>query len=307
MGEKFQEPSKWVATEGRWDFDEDAATYLGPLPENSSLPHGVALCDIRLRSGSIKAKVRFPEEIEKATASILFGYDPESREYYCAGIGAYGLAYDLTEYRPNRGWRGLAGAGSFKNIEAGRDYQIELRVSGTRIRLYVDEIKVVEHNLARPLQGDQIGLYAWGSGTIEYRSTVANPTSPRLFVVMQYGEPYDGLYTDVLKPIAEEKGLHAYRADDVYKPGIILQDIIRGIVESEIVIAEITPPNPNVFYELGYAHALDKTTILLAERGRELPFDVQGYRCIFYDNTIRGKGDVEKHLLKHLDNIIQEE
>ena len=62
--------------------------------------------------------------------------------------------------------------------------------------------------------------------------------------------------------------------------------------------------NANVFYELGYAHALGKQTILLAERGRELPFDVSGYRCIFYDNTIGGKAVVQDSLTRHLTNIL---
>ncbi len=122
---------------------------------------------------------------------------------------------------------------------------------------------------------------------------------------MQFGEPYDSLYAEVIKPVSSEMGLEAYRADDVYKPGIILQDIIKGIVESEVIIAEITPQSPNVFYELGYAHALEKNTILLAEREHRLPFDVQSYRCIFYDNTIRGKREVEEYLRKHLSNIVE--
>jgi hypothetical protein len=98
-------------------------------------------------------------------------------------------------------------------------------------------------------------------------------------------------------------GFAPYRADDVYHPGLVLEDIIEGLVESEAIVAEITPPNPNVFYELGYAHALRKPTILLAERGRELPFDIRGYRCIFYDNTIGGKKEVETSLRKHLASI----
>ena len=44
-------------------------------------------------------------------------------------------------------------------------------------------------------------------------------------------------------------------------------------------------------------------TIFLAGRGRELPFDVRGYRCIFYDNTIGGKKEVEDNLMRHLDYI----
>ena len=85
---------------------------------------------------------------------------------------------------------------------------------------------------------------------------------------------------------------------------MILQDIITSIVESEIIIADITSANPNVFYELGYAHAINKTTILLAKRESPLPFDVKNYRVIFYDNTIRGKDNVENQLRKHLSNIL---
>src|ERR1700694_2903882 len=77
--------------------------------------------------------------------------------------------------------------------------------------------------------------------------------------------------------------------------------IRRGIVDSDVIVAEITPVNANVFYELGYAHALEKPTILLANRNTEkLPFDISGYRVIFYDDSIRGKRDIEATLRKHL-------
>jgi hypothetical protein len=201
----------------------------------------------------------------------------------------------------------LGGAVSRQNVEADRGYQIEVRVNGTRVRLFVDKIKVVEHDLPRPLRGDQTGLFAWDSGSIEYRSTAVNPTRPKLFVIMDFGEPYDALYSDVIKPVADRMGLKAYRADDVSKPGIVMQDVVQGIVESEFIVAELTSLNPNVFYELGYAHALDKLTILQAENGTELPFDIQSYRCIYYDDSIRGKKDVEEKLLKHLESILQDE
>jgi nucleoside 2-deoxyribosyltransferase len=88
---------------------------------------------------------------------------------------------------------------------------------------------------------------------------------------------------------------------------MILHDIAQGIVDAQIVIAEITPANQNVFYELGYAHALAKPTILLAERGKQpLPFDISGYRVLFYDNTIAGKKQVEDGLKKHLQAILRD-
>ena len=59
----------------------------------------------------------------------------------------------------------------------------------------------------------------------------------------------------------------------------------------------LRPTTPNVFYEVGYAHGIKKATILLSDRTREkLPFDVSGFRTLFYDNTIGGKSDVEARL-----------
>lgn len=75
-------------------------------------------------------------------------------------------------------------------------------------------------------------------------------------------------------------------------------------INTSIVIADITPNNPNVFYEVGYAHGIGKNTILLSDRKREqLPFDVSGFRTLFYENTIAGKGEVEARLRKHLEVI----
>jgi nucleoside 2-deoxyribosyltransferase len=60
-----------------------------------------------------------------------------------------------------------------------------------------------------------------------------------------------------------------------------------------------------VFYEVGYAHGIGKPTILLSDRKRDekLPFDIAGFRTLFYDNTISGKGVVEERLKKHLDGL----
>jgi len=306
MEGKKQTPENWVAITGGWKFEDNAVIYLGPLDTNNPFPHGIALCNIRFRNGIIKSKIRFPEELRDSTGEIVFGYNAESREYLAGGLGSFSYFSDIMEYRPNSGWKALGAAGSNQNIVIGREYEVEMRMHGQKVRLFVDGIKVVEHQIPRPLSGDQVGYYAWGPGPVEFRSMIVDAARPKVFVVMQFGDPYDGLYTDVIKPVADEMGLYAFRGDDVYKPGIILQDIIRDIVEAEIIIAEITPRNANVFYELGFAHALGKTTILLAERGNELPFDIRSYRCIFYDNTIKGKKSVEEHLRKHLLNIVQE-
>ena len=297
--------TEWAPISGIWKLDGSTATYLGPDPSDpssSQFGYGVALSPTRLRGGSITTMV-FLEETEESAGRIVFGYNSATGNYLSAGIAGYGFAYLLDEFLPNRGWRAVRREGSKLNLHPQTPYELEVRLQGQRVSLTVNNVKVIEQNLPYPPSGDQIGLFAWGPGGVRFENTAAKGAKPQAFVVMQFGEPFDSLYSEVIKPVAENMDFDAYRADDVYKPGIILQDIIRGILEAEVVVAEITSMNANVFYELGYAHALGKPTILLAERNHELPFDIKSYRCIFYDNTIRGKTDVETSLRKHLSNI----
>jgi hypothetical protein len=122
---------------------------------------------------------------------------------------------------------------------------------------------------------------------------------------MQFTSPYNELYSEVIKPICNEFGIESIRADETYGPGLILADVIRQIDEAKFIIAEITPANPNVYYEVGYAHAHNKPTILIADRTIEkLPFDVSPFRTLFYENTIDGKKHIENGLRKHIKAIL---
>ena len=169
--------------------------------------------------------------------------------------------------------------------------------------LTVDDVLVINRTLPFHPIGTQTGLLASGDGVVEFRDFLVDGTRPKAFIVMKFEDTYDNLYREVIRPVCEKSGFQVQRADDVFRPGIILQDIINGLLDSDVVIAEISPSNANVFYELGYAHALDKPTVLLARRGGDLPFDISGYRVIFYDDTIGGKPEVEATLDKHLSNI----
>jgi len=122
---------------------------------------------------------------------------------------------------------------------------------------------------------------------------------------MQFTEEFDELYDEVIKPVCTEFGFHAIRADDIFTQNPIMQDIEDSIQESAIVIADITPDNPNVYYEVGYSHGVKKPTILLCDTNRErLPFDLSGIRTIFYKNKIAGKSKIEDSLKKHLTSIV---
>ncbi|GJE65792.1 hypothetical protein LNAOJCKE_3005 [Methylorubrum aminovorans] len=75
------------------------------------------------------------------------------------------------------------------------------------------------------------------------------------------------------------------RADDDVRPGMIGDRIIHDIINSDLVIADLTGLNPNVFYELGIRHAVGRPTIHIAKIGTVLPFDNSGHDTLFVDVT----------------------
>lgn len=292
--------TKFVQIAGRWRFEGTTAIYLGPDERNQ--PYGVSLAPTRFRSGSISALATIKDP--KVAARLVVGFNAGTGAYYSVGIGGYEYAYVIDEFTPGRGWRAVRATGASSQIRTEKPQVLEVTVSGQRVSLSVDGVRVLEDTVPFPLQGDQVGLFAWGEQEVTFKDFTIRGDKPRVFVVMQFGEPYDFLYRDVILPVTRKLEFEAFRADDVFRPGIILQDIIRGIVECDVVIADITPVNANVFYELGYAHAMQKPTILLANRSVEkLPFDISGYRVVYYSDTIRGKGDITSALEKHLESI----
>ena len=237
---------------------------------------------------------------------LLIGYNTLTGGYYSVGLGGYHRAYLIDEHVPGRGWQAVKHEGRARQLDGSTAYRVTADIRGQRLRLTVDRIEVIDQRLPHPLEGHQAGLFAWGPGPVTFQNVDWSMNRPRAFVVMQFTEPFDSLYAEVIGPVCEGLQLDAYRADEVFRPGLILQDVISGLVESDVIIAEISPTNANVFYELGYAHARNTPTVLLARRGGELPFDVSGHRVIFYDDSIAGKSEVEDSLKRHLSSILGE-
>lgn len=296
----------WVPVAGRWEFAGNTARFLGPLRAEDP-PAGIALSGIRLRDGKVSAKVKFAGSAPgPGTAGVILGYHGQDSGYVVVGLGAHDAAYGISEYDPTLGWRLLVGRGSVQNLSVGQWYSIEVIQRGQEITMSDSDVTVFRHVLTRPLVGNQLGVFGWGKGPVEFSEVVGVETRPRLFVAMQFSEPFDTLYQRVIQPKATAAGFEVVRIDEVMRPGIIFEDIKREISQSKAVIAEISAPNNNVFYELGYAHALNKPTILLAQRGKELPFDIRSYRVVFYDDTIGGKVQLEETLDKHLHAVLHD-
>lgn len=301
---EYRKLTTWIPVVGRWEFTDNLATYVGPQGDGE--PYGICISDSRLTEGYIQAGITLKRVSDQNCGRLLIGYRSPSEWYVTAGLSGYGYAYVLADFVREYGWRALLGVGVGSNLRADTQYEVSVTTTGQRLTLSVADVRVFERVLEAPIPDGQVGLFAWGKERVEFSNVVVREVPGRVFVVMQFSKPYEQLYVDVIQPVAESFGLKAYHVADVYGPGVILQDIAEGLIDAKVVIAEITPVNANVFYELGFAHALGKPTILLAERGLDLPFDVRPYRCLFYDNTIGGKKAVEDGLRKYLGAILRD-
>lgn len=123
---------------------------------------------------------------------------------------------------------------------------------------------------------------------------------------MQFMKEYDELYNEVIKPVCESQGVKVIRVDESSRNGSIIDEIRSEIMSSTFVIADITPDNPNVYYEVGFAHGIQKKVILLCNDQRErLPFDLVDSRTIFYKNSIAGNSAVKLRLEKQIEEILE--
>lgn len=105
---------------------------------------------------------------------------------------------------------------------------------------------------------------------------------PSAFVLMPFDPEFDEIYNLFIADALDEAGYTFFRADDIRNQQNILRDIVTAIETSDLVLADLTGANANVYYELGIAHALGKPVILLTQSISELPFDLRAYRVVAY-------------------------
>ncbi len=102
------------------------------------------------------------------------------------------------------------------------------------------------------------------------------------FVLMPFDDEFNDVYKHLIYDCLLNAGYAVKRADEIKGQNNILGDIIGGIVKSDLIVADLTGANPNVYYELGISHALNKNVILITQEIEELPFDLRSYRVVGY-------------------------
>lgn len=115
-----------------------------------------------------------------------------------------------------------------------------------------------------------------------------------------------GLLEAVIEPVLLSLGFQAVPAHYIASPGSIPKQILKHIVEDELVIVNLTGLNPNVMYELAVRHAVRLPVVIMAEDGTKLPFDVLDQRTIFYSDSFQGLSECRSKLDIALKHILQE-
>jgi len=104
------------------------------------------------------------------------------------------------------------------------------------------------------------------------------------FVMMPFADPLGTYYSKIYDPAIKKAGMNPVRADsEIFGTGKIIDQVWAGINKAKVLVAELTSRNPNVFHELGLAHALKKPVVLISANELDVPFDLKHIRVIYYD------------------------
>lgn len=117
---------------------------------------------------------------------------------------------------------------------------------------------------------------------------------PVCFIIMPISDSinyppghFKRVYEYLIKPACERAGFVPLRADDIKGTNVIVIDILKRIISSEMAVCDLSSKNPNVLYELGIRQSFDLPVTLIKDDITERIFDIQGFRDVMYSNSLR--------------------
>ena len=186
-----------------------------------------------------------------------------SRPVGAEAVGAFSVVFKNLHYS------GKADKGILVS-QSGFTAQAKVMASAAGLELY--EIVELEHKLkAAPKKP-------------ELTTKVEEPRSDKkyVFVLMPFAEEFYNIFWFGIRGAIEDAGLYCERADDIQYTGNVLDMINDHIQKADAIVAEMTCRNPNVFYEVGIAHTLQKPTVLIVQEAEDIPFDLRTQNHLVY-------------------------
>lgn len=130
------------------------------------------------------------------------------------------------------------------------------------------------------------------SGAVQF--PVDTPRDPKLVAVMMpFASEFDIVH-ETIQDAVGDAGLTSARVDNIWEHDHVMGDVLSILWKAQIIVADLTGRNPNVFYEAGLSHALPRKTVLLTQNASDIPFDLQSIRYLKY-----GLGTTERQTLRN--------
>lgn len=329
------EKKQWAVLQGKVDVNKDFSEIkylynynsLNTNPSFSQHPQEAILkSNIVLEEGSIEFELNVKKPLNLNIGSMIscrFGI-----------LSNFFIGFEISNFHQgsfsfsrfiNNSWIIEQSMVSKDSFQYDKNYKIRIMSLGSRVKFYIDDVEIISTtncnfssspltlyinanyiNPLPPLPGTTtIPLPKEPVELIKISNLKYEIKKPKVFIVMQFTEKYNNLYNDIIKRVCDEFNLEPIRVDEIYSTSMIINDIKNQIENCKFVIAEITPDNPNVFFEVGFAFGIKKDIILICDSERpKLPFDVSGFRTLFYEDKITGRTKFENQLKEFFKNIL---
>lgn len=195
----------------------------------------------------------------------------------------------------------------------GKQYSIKITLKDNLLSVYIDGMKIFDNFNVGRRSNKAIGVGSYDARVEFAEIEISAYKENDCFIIMPFDYKRNFLYDYVIKPTLDlhPKLLFKHiRADEALTVGKISEEITEYINQADIVIADITSNNANVFYELGFVHGTKRKALLLIEKmeGEKLniPFDIQDFRCHTYMFSKEGFEKISKKIGFVLANMIEE-
>ena len=129
------------------------------------------------------------------------------------------------------------------------------------------------------------------------------PSLGHVAVMMPFRQDFNEVH-ETIKAACSDLGVTTCRVDEIYGPRKIMDDIFSTIAQSRAVVSDLTERNPNVLYETGLAHALDRDVVAIVQNDEDVPFDLKHIRFVKYMQNTEGLGKLRSDLRRSLQEIL---